>query len=334
MVPESDAVVPDLPATEAHAGQQLDRQATGSIRGKVVDQSGASIGGAVVKLTSDGQVGSQEVQSDEEGQFYFVNIPAGAFRLAITFEGLASQTVVGTVQSGQVYVVPAVKLVVAAQLTEVRVGLPPAELAELQIREQEKQRVLGIIPNFYVTYEHDAAPLSPKLKFRLAWKSASDPITLIGVGVLAGIDQAADRWGAYGQGAQGYAKRYGATYADVFGATFLGGAVLPSLLKQDPRYFYKGTGSKRSRLFYAVANSVICKGDNGKWQPNYSTVLGSFGAAGLANLYYPANDRRGGGLVVSTALTRLGEISIAAILQEFVFPRLSPKRSARAKTQP
>jgi hypothetical protein len=105
-------------------------------------------------------------------------------------------------------------------------------------------------------------------------------------------------------------------------------------LKQDPRYFYKGTGSKRSRLFYAVANSVICKGDNGKWQPNYSTVLGSFGAAGLANLYYPANDRRGGGLVVSTALTRLGEISIAAILQEFVFPKLSPKRSARAKTQP
>ena len=314
-------------------GPEADGQTPGNVRGRIVDQSGANITGAVVKLTREGQSSSQEVESDEDGQFFFFNIDPGAFQLTITSEGLASQTVSGTVKAGETCVVPQVRLFVATQVTEVRVGLPKAELAQEQIAAQEKQRVFGFVPNFYVSYVGDAAPLSPRLKFRLAWKSATDPVTLAGVGFLAGIDQAANRWGGYGQGAQGYAKRYGATYADVFGATFLGGAVLPSLLKQDPRYFYKGTGSKRSRILYAISNSVICKGDNGQWQPNYSNVLGSFGAAGIANLYYPAADRRGAASVVSTALIRLGETSLAAILQEFVFPRFSPHHSARGQSQ-
>ena len=311
-----------------------DGQTPGIIHGSVVDQSGAKITGARVKLMREGQPSSQEVESDEDGQFYFFDIGAGAFQLTITSEGLASQTVSGIVKPGETCVLPQVTLFVATQVTEVRVGLPPAELAQQQIKDQEGQRAFGFVPNFYVSYIADAVPLSPRLKFGLAWKSASDPVTLAGVGWLAGIDQAAGRWGTYGQGVQGYAKRYGATYADVFGATFLGGAVLPSLLKQDPRYFYKGTGSKRSRILYAISNSVICKGDNGRWQPNYSNVLGSFSAAGIANLYYPAPDRRGAGLVVSTAAIRLGETSLAAILQEFVFPRFSPKRSARGQSQP
>jgi hypothetical protein len=105
---------------------------------------------------------------------------------------------------------------------------------------------------------------------------------------------------------------------------------MPSVLKQDPRYFYKGTGSKRSRILYALANSVICKGDNGHWQPNYSNVIGSFAGAGLQALYIPANDRRGSGFVVSSALIRLGETSLAGVLQEFVFSKLThgPRRSA------
>jgi hypothetical protein len=225
-------------------------------------------------------------------------------------------------------------LVIPTQVTEVHVeGLTPEELADVQIKEQEKQRVFGVIPNFYVSYEPNAAPLTTKHKFGLAWKSASDPITLLGVGVLAGIGQAGDRWSAYGQGAQGYAKRYGASYADVFAATFIGGAVMPSVLKQDPRYFYKGSGSKRSRILYAVASSVKCKGDNGHWQPNYSNIIGSFAAAGLEALYIPANDRRGSGFVVSSALIRLGETSLAGVLQEFVFSKVTPNRPRRSASQ-
>lgn len=309
-------------------------QTPGNIHGSVVDQSGAKITGAHIKLVREGQSSSQEALSDEDGQFYFFNIDPGTFQLTITSEGLASRTVSGIVKAGETCVVPQVMLFVATQLAEVRVGLPPAELAQEQVAAQEKQRVFGFVPNFYVSYVSDAVPLSPRLKFRLAWKSATDPVTLAGVAALAGIDQAANRWGAYGQGVQGYAKRFGTTYADVFTATFLGGAVLPSLLKQDPRYFYKGTGSTRSRLLYAISNSVICKGDNGRWQPNYSNVLGSLGSAGIANLYYPPGDRRGAASVAATALIRLGETSLAAVLQEFVFPRFSPHHSARSKNQP
>jgi hypothetical protein len=325
----------DSQGTQASGdGQQHAEHQAGSISGKVVDQSGANIAGAVVKLTREGQSSGLEVTSDEDGLFAFSNVAPGPFQLTISSPGLASQEFSGTVQSGEAYVTPLIMMVIPTQVTEVHVGLTPEELADVQIKQQEKQRVFGVIPNFYVSYEPNSAPLTTKHKFELAWKSASDPITLIGVGVLAGIGQAGDRWGAYGQGAQGYAKRYGASYADVFAATFIGGAVMPSVLKQDPRYFYKGSGSKRSRILYAVASSVKCKGDNGHWQPNYSNIIGSFAGAGLQALYLPANDRRGSGFVVSSALIRLGETSVAGVLQEFVFSKLTPNRPRRSASQP
>ena len=313
--------------------QQHAEHQVGSISGKVVDQSGASIAGAVVKLAREGQPSGLEVTSDEDGLFAFSHAAPGPFQLTISSPGLAPHEFSGTLQPGEAYVTPLIMLVIPTQVTEVHVGLPPEELAEIQIKEEEKQRVLGVIPNYYVTYEPNAAPITTKHKFELAWKSASDPVTLVGVGVLAGIGQATDRWGAYGQGAQGYAKRYGASYANVFASTFIGGAVMPSILKQDPRYFYKGSGSKKSRILYAAASSVICKGDNGRWQPNYSNVIGSFAGAGLQAAYLPANDRRGSGFILSSALIRLGETSLAGVLQEFVFSKLT-KRPRRAASQP
>jgi Carboxypeptidase regulatory-like domain len=329
------AAWPDSPVPQVagSAQQQHADQQQGSITGKIVDQSGATIVGAVVKLSRDGQSAGSETTSDEDGRFAFSRVPPGPFQLTVSSPGLASQGLSGTLQLAQAYVTPLITLVIPAQVTEVRVGLPPEELAAVQIKEQEKQRVLGLVPNFYVSYVQNAAPLNAKQKFELAWKSASDPVTVVGIGFLAGIDQAADRWGAYGQGAQGYAKRFGATYANVFSATFIGGAIMPSILKQDPRYFYKGKGSIRSRLFYAVASSVICKGDNGHWQPNYSNVIGSFAAGGLETVYLPANDRRGGSYVVSSGFIRLGETSLAGVLQEFVFAKLTSGRQRRSVSQ-
>jgi len=284
-----------------------------------------------VKFLSQGGPSEPEAVTNGDGLFAFTSIPPGPFQLTISSEGLASQQLSGTLLSGQAYQTPVIKLAIPTQVTEVHVGLPPEQLAQVQIKEEEKQRVLGVIPNFYVSYLPNAAPLTPKQKFELAWKSASDPVTLAGVGFLAGLGQAGDRWGAYGQGAQGYAKRFAATYGDVFVATFVGGAVMPSILKQDPRYFYKGTGSKRSRFFYALASSIMCKGDNGHWQPNYSNMIGSLAGAGAETLYLPANDRRGGDFVVSSALIRLGETSLAGVLQEFVFPKLTPNHRADSR---
>ena len=197
------------------------------------------------------------------------------------------------------------------------------EIAEEQIKDQEKQRVMGFIPNFYVSYVPNAVPLNSRQKFRLALKTSFDPVTFGLNGASAGIQQATNSFSGYGQGVQGYAKRYGASYADFVTGTFIGSAILPSLLKQDPRYFYKGTGSKRSRILYAIANAVICKGDNGNWQPNYSSVLGSVASAGISNSYYPAGNR-GVALTFKNALMETGENAAGNLLQEFLIRKLTP----------
>jgi hypothetical protein len=310
--------------------QHAQQQEPGKITGTVADQTGAPITGATVKLTRGQDASAQEVMTDEEGKFYFFNVPPGPFKLTFSSPGLASLEVTETLDPGESYVTPPLMLSLATQVTEVRVSLTPVEVATAEIKEQEKQRVFGIIPNFYVSYSPHPAPLTPKLKFELAWKSSTDPFTFASVGMIAGIAQAADRWGAYGQGAQGYAKRFGATYADVVTGTFIGGAILPTVLKQDPRYFYKGTGSKKSRLLYALGNSVICKSDNGRWHPNYSSVLGNIAAGGISNLYYPSNDRNAAGVIFSTAFIRMGEMAVANIFQEFFVPKLTPNLPTRA----
>ena len=295
-----------------------------------MDQSGAEIPGTIVKLIQEGQSPDRETTTDQSGLFAFTHVPPGPFQLSISSPELSPQQFTGTVQPGEAFVTPPIVLNIPTQKTEVHVGLTQEEVAEVQIKEQEKQRVLGVVPNFYVTYVPNPAPLPAKYKFELAWKSATDPITFAGIAFLAGLDQASDRWPGYGQGAQGYAKRFGATYANVFTSTFIGGAVMPTILKQDPRYFYKGTGTTRSRILRAISSSVVCKGDNGQWQPNYSNVIGSFAGAGLQTVYLPADDHRGAGFIFSSAAIRLGETSLAGILQEFVFPKFTPNRKTRA----
>jgi Carboxypeptidase regulatory-like domain len=298
---------------------------SGNISGTVLDQTGAvTVGASVRLLHKDGSV-SQEVISGDNGQFSFSRVPPGPFRLTITAPGFAKREFSGELRSGQTYLVPAIVMQVAAAETEVRVGLPTVEVAEAQIKEQEKQRVLAFIPNFYVSYVPDAAPLNARQKFKLAWKTSVDPITFVGAGIYAGFEQAGNRYPEYGQGAEGYAKRYGAGYADAVAGIFIGNAILPSLLKQDPRYFYKGTGTTRSRLLYAISSSVMCKGDNKRWQPNYSFIGGSIAVGGISNLYVPASDRNGVGLIFQNALIRIGQGSLGGILQEFVIRRLTPR---------
>jgi hypothetical protein len=323
-------------APAASARESLpEPQSSGSISGTVVDATGAFIVGARVSITSKDLSPNREVLSADDGQFSFVNIPAGSFRLTITAPGFAAQTFAGTLRSGEIYTVPQTTLAIATAVTEVRVAPTRIEVAEDEIKEEEKQRVLGVIPNFYVTYLPNAAPLSTKQKFELAWKTTVDPVNFAITGVIAGVQQAQNDFSGYGQGAQGFAKRYGASYADFVAGTFVGSAVLPSLLKQDPRYFYKGTGSKRSRILYALANAVICKGDNGHWQANYSSILGSLAAGGISNLYYPAKNRDGAELTFENALIGIGASAGANLLQEFLIRKLTPNGSNRAaaKTQ-
>ena len=276
-----------------------------------------------MRLTPADQSLDQEMLSGDDGQFSFANVAPGSFRLTITSAGFATQAFDGNLRSGESYIVPQIVLAIATAVTEIRVVPSQIEVAEEQIKEQEKQRPLGFIPNFYVSYIANAAPLTSKQKFELAGKTIVDPVTFGLTAAIAGLQQADSELGGYGQGAQGYAKRYGAAYADTVTGTLIGSAILPSLLKQDPRYFYKGSGSKRSRVLYAVANSVICKGDNLHWQANYSGILGSLAAGGISNLYYPAHDR-GAGLTFENTLIGIGATAAANVLQEFLIRKLTP----------
>jgi hypothetical protein len=306
------------------AAQQSDQQAPGTITGTVVDSSGAAIAGARVSLTRDGKPSPQEAQSGGTGEFSFVNVAPGPFQLSVTSEGFGKQETAGLLHPGEILTLPQIALAVATESTQIQVVLPRVELAEEELKVEEKQRIFGVIPNFYVSYVPNAAPLAPRQKFQLAWRSTIDPVNFIVVGAFAGIEQANNAWSGYGQGAQGYAKRYGAAYTDFVTSTFIGSAILPSLLKQDPRYFYKGTGTVRQRVFYAIANSVICKGDNGHWQANYSSILGSLASGGISNLYYPSQNRNGAALTFENTLIGIGESAATNILQEFLIRKLTP----------
>lgn len=304
-----------------------------SLSGTVIDPTGMPVVGAQVKLSRQDRSSDQQTVTADDGSFSFTGVAPGPFQLVISCDGFATQTVPGVVHVGEPTHLPAVTLALATVVAEVHVGVSTFELAQEQIHEQEEQRVLGFVPNFYVTYVPNAAPLNARQKFNLAWKTSIDPVTFGLTAVTAGIQQASNDFAGYGQGAQGYAKRFGATYADFAIGTFIGGAVLPSLFHQDPRYFYKGTGTKRSRLMYAMANAVICKGDNGHWQFNYSGILGSVASGGISNLYYPPGDR-GASLIFENTLISLGMNAGANILQEFVIRKLTPNLPNHSQATP
>jgi hypothetical protein len=296
-----------------------------SISGTVLDANGAPLSGAHVMLaTANGTRGRTQL-SGSNGEFTFGELPAGVFKLTITSPGMESfvypDIVLGAEEKREL---SRLSLAIAGATTEVDVVVTQADLAQEQITAAEHQRVLGILPNFYSSYIWDAAPLDVRQKFNLALHSITDPMEFVGTGVVAGAEQANNTFSGYGQGAEGYAKRYGAAYADDAIGRMIGSAFLPSLLHQDPRYFYRGSGSVRSRIFYALSRAVVTRGDNGRQEPNYSRVLGSFAAGGIANLYYPAGNR-GVGLTLGNALVGTAGNAFDNLIREFFLRRLTSK---------
>jgi hypothetical protein len=336
-VADSDAALPNAPEAQAASVSRVSGQSLpGSIHGIVVDRDGTVCEGAHVKLTQSGPAAAavRTAISSSDGYFVFGDVPAGAFTLTVYSDGFATDVIKGVLHSGESYEAPPIRLLVTIAQSEVRVSASQDEIGLEQLKEEEEQRVLGFIPNFYVSYAPDAPPLTSRQKFNLAWRSSIDPITLLSDGFFAGIEQANNDDKEYGQGTEGYAKRYAANYADDFIGTMIGGAILPSLLKQDPRYFYKGTGSTRSRAFYAITRTVISRGDNGHWQPNYSGIIGGLAAGGISNLYYPAADRNGASLTFENTGLGIAEGAIENLFQEFVVRKFTPKLPGFIKPKP
>ncbi len=295
---------------------------TGAIHGTVLDKNQGIVPDAKVVLVQKGAEGTRTTTSDSGGDFVFKNLPPGKYTFTITSPGL--ETFVSseiTLKDGQDHEVPLIALPIAATSVEVNVQVTERELAEEQIKAETKQRILGVIPNYYSSYIWNAAPLVPKQKLELAFRSRTDPVAFLTSAVVAGIEQERNRYPAYGDGVQGYAKRYGAAYATSTISRFLGSAVFPGLLHQDPRYFYKGSGNVPSRAFYAVTRSVVARGDNGKWQPGYSHVLGSLAAGALSNLYHPAADR-GATLTIDNTLIGIGSAAAGNLIREFLLRKI------------
>jgi hypothetical protein len=321
--------LPDAPEPTLNAAAETQQRRTnGTVSGTVVDQTGKGVAGANVTLTRDQDSVTQEVQSDGDGHFAFGSVAPGLLQVAIVADGFTGQMLSFTLRPSENHLIPPITLSLATQVTEIRVSPSAKEIAQEQLKDQEKQRVFGIVPNFYVSYVDEAAPLTSTQKFQLALRTATDPVSIAAVSMIAGVNQATDRFSGYGQGAEGYAKRYGASYANFASGLFIGGAVLPSLLKQDPRYFYKGSGTTRSRLLYALSRVVICKGDNQKWQPNYSSILGDLAAGGISNLYIPERDRHGAALTFENAGISLATSAAIGVLQEFVLHKVTSHRQS------
>jgi Carboxypeptidase regulatory-like domain len=289
----------------------------GSIRGTVSDVQDAAIPGAAVTVDGPSSSEHRTLTTDETGSFELKDLKPGvSYKIMVSAKGFADWTSPAVVlQPGQALQMTDIKLKISVVETTV-VALTVEQLARQQVNAQEKQRILGIIPNFYVAYDKNTVPLTKKLKYELALRAATDGVSIAGDFVLAGVNQAADT-PHYQQGAKGYGQRFGAAYADSSTNVMLGGAVLPSLLHQDPRYFYQGTGTGRSRARHAILSPFICKGDNGRSQFNYSGVGGNLIAASLTNVYYPPRDR-GAGLVVSNTLINIGGRLADDLVSEFI----------------
>ena len=298
------------------------KPAKGRITDTVIDPNNEAVSGATVVLESPILRDPRSVVSADNGFFEFDDLDPGTYTISINAKGFTNWTSAAiTVKPGQYVILTGSLLKIPENVTTVSVVYSPVEVATQEVKIEEQQRIFGIIPNFYVAYDRDAAPLTTKLKFQLALKTSADPVTIVGVGVLAGIYQAGDIPN-YGQGMKGYGKRFGSIAADGLSDIMIGGAILPSLLHQDPRYFYQGTGTNKSRTLHALSSPFICRGDNGRLQPNYSSVGGDLASAAISNAYYPASNR-GAGPYFENFMIGTGERMVGNVIQEFLLPRLT-----------
>jgi hypothetical protein len=297
-----------------------------SISGKIVDTRGAAVASVQVTLSLDGRGPDRQAESDENGDFTFPGVAAGSWRLSFAKKGFAEKTSSGEIGAGETLNLPPTSLAIDTVTTEVNVTETQAQIAQDQIKEEEEQRLFGVLPNFYTSYALDAAPLNAKQKLELATKSWLDPTAFVINAMVAGVGQARNSRKGFGQGAEGYAKRYGAGLAEHGTVLLLGKFVAPVVFKQDPRYFYKGTGTTRSRALYAISRTFMCRGDNKKDQFCYSSLIDRFGEGFLTNYYYPAADRDSSSLILQNAALGIGFEAMGNLFREFVAKKITKKK--------
>jgi hypothetical protein len=307
---------------------------SGSIAGSIVDRSGAVVPGATVRLIGPNGPAEHTVLADQGGRFIFSGLPAGAFSVTVTAPNLTTFTSDSiALTEGQNLTLPQIVLRVEKTHADVQVFASVQEIAQAQVQAQEKQRVFGFFPNFYSSYIWNAAPMTSKQKFGLALRTSIDPVSFVVAGGIAGVEQWHNTFPGYGRGTEGYFKRFGATYADAAIGKMMGSAILPSLFRQDPRYFYMGSGTTKSRAWYAISQAVVCRGDQGRSEVNWSHLLGSFAAAGIANAYHAPQDRTAS-LTIRNGFIIVGSSAVTNLIREFLLRKITSSVPDYAQGKP
>lgn len=304
------------------AGLTAPAQDAGSIQGKVTDSTGAPILGAVVTVQAPG-ADSHTTVTDSLGAFQISALPVGNYTVKISASGMADWTASSVAAAPPPETKPLVAVLqVAAAVTSVTVGVHSEGVAQEQLHQEEQQRVLAVLPNYYVAYQENPAPLAPKQKLHLGLKVLFDPATIAAVGITAGIQQKRNSYWQYGQGAEGFAKRFGAEYATAADSVLITSVIANSVLHQDPRYFYSGKGTTAQRAWYAVKSAFRAKGDNGEWQPPYSGLIGSIAAAEISQTYHPGS-RTQYTLIGRTLLFRFAGLVALNLSEELFLKKLT-----------
>jgi len=331
----SETLQPNQPRSPAPAlqdqqgGEPPSPSSDATIVGTVTDIDDVQVLGATVILQANDSDYVRTIETNENGFFRIGDIPsAHTYHVTVNANGFAKwESSVLSLEPGEFKILDVGKLQVEEVRTSITVRPEESEeIAAQQVKAAEKQRAFLIVPNFYAVYTANPEPLTAKLKFSLAFAVSRDPFTLGGVTTLAAIDQATMS-PRYVEGARGYAERFGANYANALTDIMLDGAIFPVLLHQDPRYFYQGTGTKRSRAFHVISSLVVAKGDNGRWQPNYSNICGDLASSTISNLYYPSSNRGPGLVFQGFAIDTAVHLTIR-MLDEFVLR--PPKTSNNA----
>jgi hypothetical protein len=317
---------PPFAPTAPAATPSLDPPAAplASVAGAITYSDGSVAEGVAVTLTAANGT-TLQATTGADGSFLILTVPPGAFTISVHTEGFQPDSVTGTATPGSTTQLAPIALRVARLVTTVN-AISQQQEAELEVRAEEQQRILGAIPNFFVSYTPHPVPLSAGQKFHLSFRTLIDPATIGVAAAIAAGQQADNSYPGFGQGAAGYFRRFGASYGGSVTGIMLGGAILPSIFHQDPRYFYQGSGSTLSRAGSVLKQTFEQRGDNGNWQFAWSNTLGGVGSALISNTYYPNQKDKWATLTgENLGLSILGN-AISNALEEFVFNRITTHR--------
>jgi|GEM_PF-1022632 len=310
-------------------GQATESEA--SIAGTVLDAHEAAIAGVQVTLAGQNNAVHSVVTVDSKGAFTFSGLLPGTYRVMITLPGKSPSVAAEVLlRAGEKRDLPIITSGTPTSSTTVYVTANVNQVAEAQVKEAEKQRVFGVFPNFYTSYIWNSAPMTPKLKFHLALRSTIDPVSILVASGVAGAEQWHNTFPGYGSGWQGYGQRFGAAYADTAVSAFVSRAIFPTVFHQDPRYFFRGSGSVHSRVLYAIEQTFVARGDDGRREANYSHLLGNFVTAGISNIYRAPSDRSVS-LTFRDGLIVTGANAVGNLLREFLSRPLTTNVPAFAK---